>query len=195
MGSRGSADPTHDGRDGLLPVRGFFPRRREFRLQASRPHTLPGCAASAIVPATSDRTPVQRSRRSSGFPAFLLSRFSLRPVFSSEPTRLCPGCRVPTFDRTRRARTARLRRRLLAGGIGDAGLTVLSGRCAAGRIGRHRRAGGRLVRATCVRGQVPAVLRKTGPIGPVGRVICRSRSRPLRRSQVVSFRRSGNVAR
>ncbi len=39
MGSRGSADPTHGGRDGLLPVRGFFPRRREFRLQAPRPHT------------------------------------------------------------------------------------------------------------------------------------------------------------
>ncbi len=71
MGSRGSADPTHEGRDGLLPVRYFSPRRREFRLQASRPHTLPGCAASAIVPATSehthplpeksDRTPVRRA--------------------------------------------------------------------------------------------------------------------------------------
>ena len=62
MGPRGSAGPTHDGRDGLPPVRGFSPRRRhrqhaeasrghgrirapprrEFRLQAPGPHTMPG---------------------------------------------------------------------------------------------------------------------------------------------------------
>ena len=57
MGSRGSADPTHEGRDGLLPVRGFFPRRREIRLQAPRPHTLPGCAPSANLTAISVHTP------------------------------------------------------------------------------------------------------------------------------------------
>ncbi len=28
MGPRGSADPTHEGRDGLPPVRDFYPRRR-----------------------------------------------------------------------------------------------------------------------------------------------------------------------
>ena len=56
MGSRGSADPTHEGRDGLLPVRGFFPRRREIRLQAPRPHTPPGCAPSANLSAISDHT-------------------------------------------------------------------------------------------------------------------------------------------
>ena len=53
MGSRGSADPTHEGRDGLLPVRGSFPRRRGIRLQAPRPHILPGCYLTAI----SDHTP------------------------------------------------------------------------------------------------------------------------------------------
>ncbi len=36
MGPRGSADPTHEGRDGLPPVRDFSPRRRH------RPHTMPG---------------------------------------------------------------------------------------------------------------------------------------------------------
>ena len=56
MGSRGSADPTHEGRDGLLPVRGSFPRRRGIRLQATRAHTLPGCAPSANLTAISDHT-------------------------------------------------------------------------------------------------------------------------------------------
>ena len=42
MGPRGSASPTHEGRDGLPPVRDFFPRRRESRLQAPGPHPLPG---------------------------------------------------------------------------------------------------------------------------------------------------------
>jgi len=56
MGSRGSADPTHDGRDGLPPVRDFSPRRRhrqhaeasrghghiQFSLQVPGPHTMPG---------------------------------------------------------------------------------------------------------------------------------------------------------
>ena len=62
MGPRGSADPTHEGRDGLPPVRDFSPGRRhrqhaeasrghgrirapprwEFRLQALGPHTMPG---------------------------------------------------------------------------------------------------------------------------------------------------------
>ena len=61
-GPRGSADPTHDGRDGLPPVRDFSPLRRhrqraeasrghgrirapprlEFRLQAPGPHTMRG---------------------------------------------------------------------------------------------------------------------------------------------------------
>jgi len=50
-GPRGSADPTHEGRDRLLPVRGFFPGRREFRLRALRPCTLPGCASSANLTA------------------------------------------------------------------------------------------------------------------------------------------------
>ncbi len=36
MGPRGSADPTHEGRDGLPPVRDFSPGRRH------RPHTMPG---------------------------------------------------------------------------------------------------------------------------------------------------------
>ena len=50
MGPRGSADPTHDGRDGLPPVRDLPQRRRESRLQAPGPHALSG-----RVDATSDR--------------------------------------------------------------------------------------------------------------------------------------------
>ncbi len=66
MGPRGSADPTHEGRDGLPPVRDFSPGRRhrqhaeasrghgrirapprwEFRLQALGPHTMPGRVAA-----------------------------------------------------------------------------------------------------------------------------------------------------
>ena len=49
MGPRGSADPTHDGRDGLPPVRDFSPRRRH------RPHGVQLRATSAAVPVTSDR--------------------------------------------------------------------------------------------------------------------------------------------
>ncbi len=72
MGPRGSADPTHDGRDGLLPVRDFSrvggigstPKRAaatgapgprpgwEFRFQASGPHTMPGTRERGIPDTT-----------------------------------------------------------------------------------------------------------------------------------------------
>ena len=155
------------------------------------------CRAALLQPSCPPLPIAPRSNGAGRAPVFLLSCFpdSLSaPCFHQSRGDFAPVAVSATFDRTRRAWTARLRGRLLAGGSGDAGLAVLSGVRAAGRIGRHPPVGGRWVRGTRVRGQVPAVLRKTGPIEPVGRVVCRARSRPLRRSRVVSCRRSGKVA-
>ena len=86
MGPRGSADPTHEGRDGLPPVRDFSPRRRQRPAgpMGSRGSADPTHEGRDGLPPVRDFSPVAGSD-----PQDRWGRAAARTL----PTRVGTGCR------------------------------------------------------------------------------------------------------